>query len=165
MTANDEKSDTEKESALATLAYEAALRGLQIQDATVANLRMRANNLLSVSALGTSFAAAASRFHVTDLATPGKVLAGLAIAVMVLIGYLCLLILKPSDWYSGPSVKNILTPAPGSIEYIKAGLARQLDGAFQDNKTHIEEVATLYDISIVLLIIQIGLLVALAIFR
>ncbi|WP_371566231.1 hypothetical protein [Streptomyces canus] len=165
MTTAEEKSRAEKESGIALMAYEAALRGLQIQDATVTNQRLRASNLLSVSALGTSFAAAASRFQVANLATPGKVLAGLAIAVMVIIGILCLSILKPSDWDVGPSIRAILDPPPGSLNHVRADMARKLDAAYQGNKVKIEKFAFLYEVSVMLLVIQIGLLVALAIFR
>ncbi|MGC4975429.1 hypothetical protein ACLQ2D_21280 [Streptomyces sp. DT199] len=165
MTNTEEESRAEKESGIAAMAYDVALRGLQLQDTTVANQRLRASNLLSVSALGTSFAAAASRFHVSNLATPGKVLASLAIAVMVVIGILCLLILKPSYWDVGPSIRDILNPPPGDLNHVKANLARQLDAAYQENKSTIEKFALLYEASIVLLVIQIGLLVALAIFR
>ena len=159
------KARAEKESGIAEIAFDTALRGLQIQDTTVANQRLRASHLLSVSALGTSFAAASSKFHVSNLATPGKVLAGLAIAIMVAIGILCLLILKPSDWHVGPSIRDILNSPLENLDHVKADLAITLDDAFQENNANIEKSSNLYDIGIILLVIQIGLLVALAIFR
>lgn len=84
---------------------------------------------------------------------------------MIVIGYLAISILRPVDWHVGPSVREILTPRPGTLDDIKVDLTRKLDAAFQDNKRQIESLAKIYDGAVILLVVQVLLLVSLAIFR
>lgn len=159
------------------LAYDAALRALQLQDNTLSNMRTRSGTLLSATALGTAFATAANRIHGTNVATPGLLLAITSIIFLAIIGTLSLSIVWPirkrtrgiffwkkrDGWLFGPDINRLKGITSGEaakaaeLEYLKLGLA--------SNAKTIKSRARFYSWSIVLLVVQFGILVALSIVR
>jgi len=93
------------------LAYDAAQKKLAMQDATLSNVRTRANNLLAAAALFTSFSAGVGLIN-TD-PNKGKVLSactgGALLTILILLGISVLVVVWPVDWVFVPSAAIIMS--------------------------------------------------------
>ncbi len=93
------------------LAYEAAQRKLSVQDATLGNVRTRANNLLAAAALFTSFAAGIGLINANS--GHGAIISRWAavtlLVVVALLGLSALSVIWPAKgWAFVPSASKIM---------------------------------------------------------
>ena len=93
------------------LAYDAAEKKLSMQDATLGNVRTRANNLLATAALFTSFSAGIGLLNADS--SKGSVFsplaAGLLLVVVVALGACVVVVIWPAKgWVFVPSAAKIM---------------------------------------------------------
>ncbi|MET8627939.1 hypothetical protein ABZW30_30070 [Kitasatospora sp. NPDC004669] len=143
------------------LAYQAALRMLQMQDASLTNLRNRASGLLTISTLITSFTATLGWLnggHVEGwyLVT----LTSLLLATLVTIGFLVIVILKPRLWYFCPSAEDFLNPLQQeSADETRAAVTRKMIQKSGRNREILYRLSRLYKFGLYFLLVEVGLVV------
>jgi hypothetical protein len=149
------------------LAYDEARAALREQDATLSNVRNRATGLLAAAVVGTSFSATAGLLN-TDPGR-GRTFPGWAawalLVVIVLIAVGVMAVLWPARaWTFGPSPNGLAARAPDGIDAVlRAGIAG-MTTAIASNSRLLEQRMAVYRATVLVLLIQIGLLVVALLF-
>jgi hypothetical protein len=147
------------------LAYDAAVKALEQQAATLNGLRGRATGVLSTAALVISFATGLGIFG-TD---PNESLvlprwdAYSLLGLVVVIGVLCMFVVWPKqEWHFGPAAETILERVDLGMdinEVRRVGTERLTEGRLS-NELDIKRRALFFQIAIGLLIVEVALLIA-----
>lgn len=146
------------------LAYDAGIKALSQQDATLGNLRNRATGLLSAAALVTSFSTGLGLIN-TD-PTKGDVLpnwgALLLLTILVAIGILSMAVLWPvKSWCFGPDSIQIMdkVDAGEDIDTIQRFVASQMGRGRVRNGQQLTNRTRCYRSGVALLVAEVVVLV------
>lgn len=153
------------------LAYDAAKARLGMQDATLGNLRTRANNLLATAALFTSFSAGVGLLNTDPSKGEGILLSpfrgGILLAIIVVLGVCVLGVLLPAtNWVFGPSAKQILAKCDSNEDEdsIRRFVTDAMVDGIETNDAKLNWRLWAFRLAAFLLIVEVGLLVSLLTF-
>jgi hypothetical protein len=145
------------------LAYDAGEKKLAMQDSTLGNVRTRANNLLAVAALFTSFAAGLGLIN-TD-PTHGPVISSCAaimlLVVVMLLGVTVLYVIWPAkDWAFVPSARKIMDRyrEGQSEDAIREYVIGEMIVGGNKNARALDEKQVAFRIAVILLVVEVALL-------
>jgi len=141
-------------SALAELSYSAALRGLDLQERSLAELRQRTGTLLAASSLTASFLGAQTIQHTTSLA----VLEGLAlVALAISIGLATYILLPKTEFvFSVNAIAQYesLFEVIDDDEEVRRRLIYWLEELWGENQGKIDELSRYFLGAAVALVLQ-----------
>jgi hypothetical protein len=139
---------------LSELAYETALRALDIQERGVEQLRARAGMLLAASSVTASFLGAQTIQHTGELGTLGA-LALISLAVSVLA---CVYVLLPKTGFvfslNAATIYESLFPLSDDDQEMRRRLAYWLEGFWQANQDKVEPLGQYFFAAAVGLVLQ-----------
>ncbi len=139
---------------LSELAYEAAIRALDLQERALEQLRARTGTLLAASSLTASFLGAISIQHSAGFGA----LDALALLAMVTSISLCVYVLLPKSGFvfslSAPAMYEELFEFREDEQEIRRRLIYWLEGYWQDNQAKIDILGRYYLAAAVALIFQ-----------
>lgn len=146
------------------LAYEAVGTLLDFQDRTLGNLRNRASNLLTVTALITSVAGGLGLINTDPTKGPTLSLwaAGLLLLIFVATGTLVMAILWPAKNWAYAIAPNILLKHVDDgkdVDSIRRATITALDGGLRANQNAIERRSVYYRTAVLLLLVEIVALI------
>jgi len=151
------------------LAYDAGQRLLAMQDTTLGNVRTRANNLLAVAALFTSFAAGLGLINADR--TNGPVIspcAAIALLVIVLLlGIMVIYVIWPVDWVFGPSARLIMekyNDGEDETAIRKYVIEKMIEGG-KKNDVALRDKQLAFRVAVILLLVEIVLLLMILVVR
>jgi hypothetical protein len=133
------------------MAYDAAANELSKQDNTLTNLRNRANGILSIAALITSFASGLG--FLKNKAIPSW-LTIIVLCIMIAIGALVMFILWPIEWYFCPDPRKILVEPGADDDAVRESLAKGMISGSEVNRGKLAHRAFCYQGAIVLLLAE-----------
>jgi hypothetical protein len=146
------------------LAYDAAREILSMQEGSLANLRTQSNTLLATAALFTSFAVGIGLLH--NDPTKGPVLSSgkgiLLLSVVATIGLCVLSVMWPANWQFGPSAKVIMQQYyEGHDEAsIRKHITNEMQNGFEANREKLRQKQSAFRLAAILLLVEVGLLIA-----
>lgn len=152
------------------LAYDAAQKRLAMQDATLGNVRTRANNLLATAALFTSFSAGVGLIN-TDPnkgATLSPCVGSILLALVILLGLSVLVVVWPAKgWHFGASASVILEKigAGDDEDAIRKHLTEKMIEGAAANHEQLMDKQVAFRVAVVLLVVEVALLVLVLILR
>ena len=140
--------------ALSELAYEAALRALDIQERGIEQLRARAGMLLAASSVTASFLGGQTIQHTGELGALGA-LALISLAVSVLA---CVYVLLPKTGFvfslNAATLYETLFPLADDDQEMRRRLAYWLEGFWQANQDKVEPLGQYFFAAAVGLVLQ-----------
>jgi hypothetical protein len=149
------------------LAYDEARAALREQDGTLSNLRNRATGLLAAVVVGTSFAATAGLLN-TDPGRGGTFpewAAWALLIVIILVAVGVMAILWPiRAWTFGPSPSALAARAPDGVDAVLRAAVDGMDSAIASNNRLLEQRVAMYRATVLVLMLEIGLLVVALLF-
>ncbi|GAA3161610.1 hypothetical protein GCM10010531_11610 [Blastococcus jejuensis] len=144
------------------LAYDEARSALREQDTTLSNIRNRATGLLAAAVVGTSFSATAGLLN-TD---PGRGrtfpewAAWLLLIVIILIAVGVMAVLWPiRAWTFGPSPSALATRVDDGVDAVLRAAIEGMASAIASNGRLLEQRVAVYRATVLVLMLEIGLLV------
>ena len=141
-------------SILAELSYDAGIRGLDLQERAVEQLRARTGVLLAASSLTASFLGAQTIQHESGL----NVLSALALISLAVSVLFCVYVLLPKQVFefslNAPQVYEALFEIRDDDEEVRRRLAYWLEEFWQRNQDRIDELARYFFAAAVALILQ-----------
>jgi hypothetical protein len=152
------------------LAYEAAQQKLSVQDATLGNVRTRANNLLAAAALFTSFAAGVGLIKTNPghSAMFSRYVAMALLVVVALLGLSALSVIWPAKgWVFVPSASKIMQMYDSGEDETSIRqfvIAAMIDGG-NANSVKLKRKQDAFRVAAALLLAEIVLLLAVLIFN
>lgn len=157
--------DTSEAAEIYALAYTASIEALKQQDATLGNLRTRANALFATAALVTSFSSGLGLFGVDTSKSP-TISSGVAWGIAATVGLLgaCLLfVLVPvREFGFGADARLLIADgdAGSSKGTTQKKFAQLLTEAREDNARLLTRRVLAYDAAVALLALEVVLLVS-----
>lgn len=152
------------------LAYDAGAKQLAMQDATLANVRTRANQLLAVAALFTSFAAGLGLIN-ADRAKGAVISPCAAVALLIivlLLGIMIICVIWPVDgWVFVPSAAKIMekyNEGEDEAAIRRFVIAALIEGG-RKNDAALREKQLFFRIAVILLLVEIVLLLTMLVIR
>jgi hypothetical protein len=154
-------------SEILNLGYEAALRAISQQDATLANFRNRAMTLLSATTVVTTLATSVGLLNINpSRGSPIPVWAAVALlSAAVLIGVCSLYIIWPvAKWSYGTNpAAYVHNHQKGRDEDdFKIRVIESLDGASRENRSALQRRSWALRAAVALLIVELGMIVVTA---
>ncbi len=149
------------------LAYDEARTALREQDTILSNLRNRATGLLAAAVVGTSFSATAGLLNIDPERgrTFPEWAAWLLLIVIILVAVGVMTVLWPiRAWTFGPSASALATKAVDGIDAVLHAAIEAMDSAIASNNRLLEQRVTMYRTTVLVLMLEIGLLVVALLF-
>src|SRR4051812_49202519 len=149
------------------LAYDEARTALREQDTTLANVRNRATALLAAAAVGTSFSATAGLLN----ADPNRgrtfpewaAWSLLVVTALIAIGVMGVLWPVPT-WTFGPSPRALLRRATEDVNVVLEAAIEGMALAIASNDRLLKQRVAVYRATVLVLMLEIGLLVVALLF-
>jgi hypothetical protein len=152
------------------LAYDAGQKQLAMQDTTLGNVRTRANNLLAVAALFTSFAAGLGLINADK--TKGPVIspcAAIALLIIVLLlGIMVIYVIWPvNGWVFVPSAAKIMDKynEGADEEAIRKYVIQKMIEGGKKNDEALRDKQLMFRVAVILLVLEIVLLLTILVVR
>lgn len=149
------------------LAYDEARTALREQDTTLSNVRNRATGLLAAAVVGTSFSATAGLLNID----PGRGrtfpvwAAWTLLSAIILIAVGVMAVLWPiRTWTFGPSPSALAARSPDGIDAVLRAAIASMAAAIASNGRLLERRVTIYRATVLVLMLEIGLLVVALLF-
>jgi hypothetical protein len=122
------------------LAYDAGVKALAMQDATLGSVRTRASNLLSAAALFTSVSTAIGLINTNPdhgaVLAPWKAI--VLIAVVAALGVCVVYVLWTTDWSFGPDPQQILDKVGEDESAIREFVTKAMIAAIATNLSNLK---------------------------
>lgn len=152
------------------LAYNAGAKQLEMQDATLANVRTRANNLLAVAALFTSFAAGLGLVNADRSKEPviSPCAAVALLVIVVLLGFMVICVIWTVDeWVFVPSAAKIMEKyqEDDDEDAIRMFVINALIDGAKKNDAALRDKQLYFRVAVILLLVEIVLLLTMLVVR
>ncbi len=144
------------------LAYDEARAALREQDTTLSNVRNRATGLLAAAVVGTSFSATAGLLNINPQRgrTFPEWAAWALLIVIILVAVGVMAVLWPiRAWAFGPSSSALVARAPDGMDKVLRAAIEGMASAVASNSRLLEQRMAIYRATVLVLMLEIGLLV------